>query len=82
MKNSTKTILVIGATGRQGGAVVKHLLENNLTVKALSRTPDSISAKLLILKGVTFVKGDMSDPLSLVNAMKDCDGVFSIQNFY
>jgi uncharacterized protein YbjT (DUF2867 family) len=82
MKRRSKTILVTGATGRQGGAVVQHLLKNNLTAKALSRTPHSISAQRLISKGVTVVKGDMSDPQSLVNAMKGCDGVFSIQNYF
>lgn len=80
--NSAKSILVAGATGRQGGAVVRHLLKKNLTVKALSRTPDSISAQVLASKGVTVVKGDMSDPQSLLNAMMDCDGVFSIQNYF
>ena len=82
MNNPGKTILVSGATGRQGGAVVQHLLKNNFTVKALSRTPDSISAQLLVSKGVTVVKGDMGDPQSLLNAMKGCDGVFSIQNYF
>jgi uncharacterized protein YbjT (DUF2867 family) len=82
MNNPRKTILVTGATGRQGGAVIHHLLKTNVTVKALSRTPDSISAQRLISKGVTVVKGDMSDPPSLVNAMKECDGVFSIQNYF
>jgi uncharacterized protein YbjT (DUF2867 family) len=82
MNNPNKTILVTGATGRQGGAVVQHLLKNSITVKALSRTPDSISAQVLISKGVTIIKGDMSDPPSLLNAMKGCDGVFSIQNYF
>ena len=77
-----KTILVTGATGRQGGAVVEHLLKNNFTVKALSRTPGSISAQQLIAKEVTVVKGDMSDTQSLQNAMQGCDGVFSIQNYF
>jgi len=75
MNNSGKSILVTGATGRQGGAVIQHLLKNNLIVKALSRTPDSIAAQLLVSKGVAVVKGDMSDPQSLLNAMKGCDGV-------
>jgi uncharacterized protein YbjT (DUF2867 family) len=79
---SGKSILVTGATGRQGGAVIRHLLKNNFTIKALSRTPDSIASQLLISKGVTVTKGDMSDPGSLLNAMKDCDRVFSIQNFF
>jgi uncharacterized protein YbjT (DUF2867 family) len=82
MNQSDKSILVAGAAGRQGGAVIQHLLKNNLSVRALSRTPDSISSQLLISKGVPVVKGDMSDPLSLLNAMKDCYGVFSVQNFF
>src|SRR5450432_299983 len=82
MANSGKSILVAGATGRQGAAVIQHLLKNNLPVRALSRTPDSISSQLLISKAVPVVKGDMSDPLSLLNAMKDCYGVFSVQNYF
>jgi len=82
MTNSGRSILVTGATGRQGGAVTRHLLKNNFTVKALSRTPESISAQLLASEGITVIKGDMSDPRSLLNAMKGCDGVFSIQNYF
>lgn len=77
-----KCILVTGATGRQGGAVVRHLLKNDIEVKALSRTPDSIPGRILSTQGVTLVKGDMNDPASLVAAMKNCDGVFSIQNYF
>src|SRR5450432_353648 len=82
MIHSGKSILVAGATGRQGGAVIRHLLKNNFNVKALSRTPESIASQQLISRGITVVKGDMSDIPSLVNAMKDCNGVFSIQNFF
>lgn len=77
-----KTILVTGATGRQGGAVVEHLIKNGFNVKALSRTPDSVSAQLLISKGITVVKGDMANLQSLKEAMKNCDGVFSVQNYF
>src|ERR1041385_5853431 len=80
--SEVKKILVTGATGRQGGAVVRHLLENNISVRALSRTPENPAAKLLATKGVEVVKGDMADVTSLVNAMTGCDGVFSIQNFF
>jgi uncharacterized protein YbjT (DUF2867 family) len=82
MSNLNKTILVAGATGRQGGAVVSHLLKNNFTVKALSRTPGSVAAQLLASKGIDVVKGDMADAPSLVSAMKGCHGVFSIQNYF
>jgi uncharacterized protein YbjT (DUF2867 family) len=80
--NSDKTILVSGATGRQGGAVIHHLLKNNFKVKVLSRTPESISARKLVSEGVTVVKGDMSDTTTLIKAMEGCYGVFSIQNYF
>jgi len=79
---SGKYILVTGATGRQGGAVINHLLRNNLPVRALSRSPGSISSQILISRAVQVIKGDMGDPPSLTEAMKDCGAVFSIQNFF
>ena len=79
---SGKFILVTGATGRQGGAVIKHLLRNNMPVKALSRTPDSFSSQVLISNAIQVVKGDMGDPGSLFQAMRDCFAVYSIQNFF
>jgi uncharacterized protein YbjT (DUF2867 family) len=82
MKHKSKTILVTGATGRQGSAVVRHLLSNNVSIKTLSRTPDSIPAQRLLQNGVTVEKGDMADPTSLVKAMEGCDGVFSVQNYF
>jgi len=81
-KTSDRFILVTGATGRQGGAVLQHLIRNNLPVRALSRTPDSLSSQVLISKNIQVIKGDMDDPDSLVKAMKDCYAVFSIQNFF
>jgi uncharacterized protein YbjT (DUF2867 family) len=81
-RSSGKFILVTGATGRQGGAVLRHLLKNNLAVRALSRTPDSFSSQALVSKNIQVVKGDMSDPRSLENAMRDCYAVYSIQNFF
>ena len=82
MSNLRKTILVTGATGRQGGAVVNHLIKGNMSVRALSRTPQSLAAQLLSARGIDIVKGDMSDTSSLVAAMKGCDGVFSVQNYF
>jgi uncharacterized protein YbjT (DUF2867 family) len=79
---SGKYILVTGATSRQGGAVIHHLLRNNLPVRALSRSPDSIQSQSLISKAVQVIKGDMGDPDSLVHAMNDCYAAFSIQNFF
>lgn len=40
-------VLVIGATGQQGGAAARHLLEHGRTVDALVRDLDSPAAKAL-----------------------------------
>jgi uncharacterized protein YbjT (DUF2867 family) len=80
--STAKKILVTGATGRQGGGVIHHLLNSDVAVRALSRTPESLSARLLADKGVEVVKGDMSDMSTLTTAMEGCTGVFSVQNYF
>lgn len=77
---ATRTILVTGATGQQGGAVARHLLAGGFTVKALVRNPDSDKAKALAAKGVTLVKGDLDDSASLAAALAGVAGVYSVQN--
>jgi uncharacterized protein YbjT (DUF2867 family) len=83
MENSTngdKTILVCGAVGNQGGAVVARLLEKGWHVRALTRRPDSQAALMLAKKGVELAKGDLEDPASLDAAVKGAYGVFSVQD--
>jgi uncharacterized protein YbjT (DUF2867 family) len=79
---SGKTILVTGATGRQGGAVVRHLLERGFTVNAITRDPDRPSAQSLKAKGVQVFRGDLEDVPSVREALKGACGVFSLQNFW
>jgi uncharacterized protein YbjT (DUF2867 family) len=71
-------ILVIGATGRQGGATAQHLLERGRTVHALVRDPDSPTARTLQGAGASLVVGDLDDPTSLRPAMKGVQGVFLV----
>ena len=47
METADKIILVTGATGKQGGAVVKHLLADGWKVRALTRHPDHAEARAL-----------------------------------
>jgi uncharacterized protein YbjT (DUF2867 family) len=75
-------ILVTGATGRQGGAVVRHLLARGMPVRALTRNPDSVRAKALAAQGVEVVRGDMDDLASLGPAMAGVRGVYSVQDFW
>jgi uncharacterized protein YbjT (DUF2867 family) len=78
----TKTVLVIGATGTQGGAVADHLLANDHDVHALTRSPESDAARALADRGATVVEGDLSDRAALTTAMADVDGVFLVTNFW
>ena len=59
-------VLVTGATGKQGGSVVKALLDYGHRVRGLTRTPNSEKAKLLEEEGVDIVKGDFNDPDSKI----------------
>jgi len=79
--NNSKTILVIGATGNQGGAVIKSLLKTDFKIRGLTRSIKSNKAKLLVGQGIELIEGDLDDFESLKKAMKDCYGVYSVQNF-
>ncbi|GAB4573340.1 MAG: NmrA/HSCARG family protein [Anaerolineae bacterium] len=75
-----KTILVIGATGRTGGAALRHLRQRGWQVRAMTRTPDSDSAQALRAQGVPIVQGNMDDPDSLRAAFEGVYGVFLVVN--
>jgi len=74
-----KKIVVCGATGNQGGAVVNSLLERNeFEIIALSRNPESHNAKLLEARGIRVIKADLMDLSSLKKAFVDSWGVFGV----
>jgi uncharacterized protein YbjT (DUF2867 family) len=75
-------ILVTGATGRQGGAVARHLLQHGFEVHALTRRPLQPEADQLRKLGATVVAGDMDDPESIKPLMQNVLAVFSVQNFW
>jgi uncharacterized protein YbjT (DUF2867 family) len=74
-------IAVTGATGRQGGAVARHLLAHGWQVRALTRKPDRPSARALAALGADVVRADMTKPTDLARAFRDAYGVYSVQNF-
>src|SRR5919201_6651814 len=75
-----RVIVVTGATGRQGGAVVRHLLQDGWHVRALTRKPASPKAQSLATHGAELVAGDMGNRASLVNAFHGAYGIYSVQN--
>jgi uncharacterized protein YbjT (DUF2867 family) len=80
-KTNNRLILVTGATGRQGGAVLRKLRERGFPVRALTRDPSHEKARSLVGQGTEVVRGDLDDPASLTRAMDGVDGVFSVQNW-
>ena len=69
------TVLVTGATGKQGGHLVRELLARGHAIRALTRKPESAGAAALAARGVTIVTGDFEDQGSLERAV-DADGGF------
>jgi len=81
--SSNKVILVLGATGAQGGSVVNALLKDNLyKVRALTRNANSEKAKELKSKGVEVIEGDYSKVDDLRKALKGVYGFFAMTNFW
>jgi len=83
MSEDNKTIIVCGATGKQGGSVVDALLRHtNFNVKAMTRDTKKPVSKLLKNRGVEVVEVDYDNPRSLYNAINGCDGIFVVTNFW
>ncbi|EGE59624.1 UNVERIFIED_ORG: uncharacterized protein YbjT (DUF2867 family) [Rhizobium esperanzae] len=80
--SNIRTVLVTGATGQQGGAVVRALTARGHRVKAISRKPDSNGAKRLAGAGVEVVAGDLNDGASVARAAEGVDTMFLMGNSY
>jgi uncharacterized protein YbjT (DUF2867 family) len=74
--------LVTGASGRQGGAVARHLLQEGWRVRALTRDAGKPVARELAELGAQIVVGDMDEPDSLAGPLEGAWGVFGVQNFW
>jgi uncharacterized protein YbjT (DUF2867 family) len=81
MDKSKRTILVTGATGKQGGAVLRHLRKRGFPVRVLTRDPDKPEARSLAGHGTEVVKGDLDDPASLDRALDGIYGVYSVGTY-
>ena len=75
---NTRPVLVTGATGTQGGAVARLLLERGQSVRALTRDPDRAEAKLLAERGAEILVADFEDPESLRRAATGTAAVFAM----
>jgi uncharacterized protein YbjT (DUF2867 family) len=79
-KNMTPklTVVVAGATGKQGGAVARGLLERGHTVRAITRDQSSSQAKLLADAGATLVAASLEDTGSITKALEGSTSLFAM----
>ena len=75
LDRGTRVILVSGATGTQGGAVARELVDRGYTVRGLTRNPDSDTSRALTGLGVQMVRGNFDDAASLDRAL---EGVYGL----
>ncbi|MDQ3071065.1 MAG: NmrA/HSCARG family protein [Acidobacteriota bacterium] len=80
-----KIIAVIGATGAQGGGLMRAILADKsgqFAARAITRKPDSEKARALAAQGAEVVAGDADDPASLDAAFAGAYGAFCVTNFW
>ncbi|EJU01405.1 NADP-binding protein [Dacryopinax primogenitus] len=72
-----KVVVVTGATGTQGSAVISSLLKRGgYLLRGSTRHTDSSASQELTRKGVEMVRADIADKVSLVQAFKGAYAVF------
>lgn len=80
--SAPRSLLVTGATGKQGGALITALLskpKQPFKIYALTRDSKSSSAQRLASKGVTIIQGDLKDSKAVLAQVPHPWGVFSVQ---
>ncbi|MDJ1432967.1 NmrA/HSCARG family protein [Halostagnicola sp. A-GB9-2] len=76
------TVLVVGSTGTQGGAVARHLLERDFEVLALTRDKDKHESHQLAERGAEIVEGSLEEKNSIEPLVEAADGVFLMTNYW
>ena len=80
-----KIIAVVGATGAQGGGLVRAILADRsggFAARAITRKVDSDKAQALAAAGAEVVEADLDDPRSLERAFAGAYGAFCLTNFW
>jgi hypothetical protein len=78
-----KLVTVVGATGIQGGSVIRALLKHpEYTLRAITRNVQSPQARALADQGVEVVKADLNDTESLKAAFEGSYGIYAVTNFF
>lgn len=79
----SKIVTVIGATGIQGGSVIRALLDDpKYTLRAVTRNTKSDAARALAARGVEVVEADINNADSLRAAFAGSHAIFAATNFF
>lgn len=80
-----KVIAVVGATGAQGGGLVRAILADksgSFAARAITRDPNSEKAKALRAAGAEVVGADLDKPETLAKGFAGAYGAFTLTNFW
>src|SRR6266404_2328315 len=72
------TVVVMGSTGKQGGAVARGLLERGHKVRAVTRDPKSSQAKSLANAGAKLVVASLEDTAAIKKALEGATSLFAM----
>ncbi|KAK1079392.1 hypothetical protein LTR33_006424 [Friedmanniomyces endolithicus] len=74
-----KLVVVVGATGQQGGSVVKASLhDNHYSIRGVTRNVTSETSRALTAQGVQMVEADLDNADSVLRAFKGAYAIFGV----
>jgi uncharacterized protein YbjT (DUF2867 family) len=80
-----KIVAIVGATGAQGGGLARAILADpagGLSVRAVTRRPESGRARALAALGATIVAADLDRAETLTRIFEGADAAFCVTNFW
>ena len=80
-----KTVVVIGATGAQGGGLARAIAADKTSpfvARGITRKPDSDKAKALASQGVQMMAADLDDARSLERAFAGASAAYCVTNYW
>ena len=83
--NAKKVLAITGATGAQGGGLLRAILadqSSEFAPRAITRNPDSEKARAIAAEGVEVVSADLDDVESLKKAFSGAYGAYCVTNFW
>jgi|SRR5690242_8018487 len=80
---SSKLIVIVGATGNQGGSVATTFLkEAGWKVRALTRDTSSTKSQALAARGAEVVQANIDIPETLSAAFEGANAIFAVSDFW